>query len=221
MNRKSNYIPRKDGIFLEWVKNLFSFLIGHASIFEIDPSSWMAIERMIMDFEAAYQKAIAPNHGSADILLKNECRKTLEKAIRLYVKEYLEYNHLVTDEDRKLMGLPIHDTVLTPAPVSATTPEAEIKLPSPAVVEIHFRDTGSEKKGRPPGQHGIETVYAILENKPADWEELTRSTFATRSPFKLSFKGTDRGKTLYFAMRWENTRGEKGPWSEIMSTIIP
>jgi hypothetical protein len=31
----------------------------------------------------------------------------------------------------------------------------------------------------------------------------------------------DRGKKLYFALRWENTRGEKGPWSEIHSTIIP
>jgi hypothetical protein len=30
-----------------------------------------------------------------------------------------------------------------------------------------------------------------------------------------------RGKTVYFALRWENTRGEKGPWSEIMSAIIP
>jgi hypothetical protein len=50
---------------------------------------------------------------------------------------------------------------------------------------------------------------------------LTHSAFDTRSPLKLQFENDLRGKTLYFAMRWENTRGEKGPWSPIMSVIIP
>jgi hypothetical protein len=59
-----------------------------------------------------------------------------------------------------------------------------------------------------------------LDEKPKDWEELIHSTFSTRSPFRLSFKGTDRGKVLYFALRWDNTRGEKGPWSEILNVII-
>jgi hypothetical protein len=28
-------------------------------------------------------------------------------------------------------------------------------------------------------------------------------------------------KTLYYALRWENTRGEKGLWSEIGMAIAP
>jgi hypothetical protein len=30
-----------------------------------------------------------------------------------------------------------------------------------------------------------------------------------------------RGKRIYFRARWENNRGEKGPWSEIGESIIP
>lgn len=37
----------------------------------------------------------------------------------------------------------------------------------------------------------------------------------------LTFDENQRGKTVYFALRWENTRGEKGPWSQIVSSIIP
>ncbi|MDR2362267.1 MAG: hypothetical protein LBD91_06005 [Prevotellaceae bacterium] len=33
--------------------------------------------------------------------------------------------------------------------------------------------------------------------------------------------GQHCGKTVYFALRWENTRGEKGPWSDIMSATVP
>jgi hypothetical protein len=52
-------------------------------------------------------------------------------------------------------------------------------------------------------------------------EDLIHSAFDTRSPFTLSFDENQRGKTVYFCLRWENTRGEKGPWSEIVSGIIP
>jgi hypothetical protein len=34
-------------------------------------------------------------------------------------------------------------------------------------------------------------------------------------------KNIAAGKRLWFAARWENTTGQKGPWSEIMCVIIP
>jgi hypothetical protein len=68
---------------------------------------------------------------------------------------------------------------------------------------------------------GVEVRLAILDAPPVDWDELLDSRFDTRSPLKLTFTGADRGKTLYFALRWENTTGVKGDWSEIYSARIP
>ncbi|MDR2362469.1 MAG: hypothetical protein LBD91_07040 [Prevotellaceae bacterium] len=56
---------------------------------------------------------------------------------------------------------------------------------------------------------------------PTDWEELINSSFATRSPMRMTFSGHDRGTRLFLAARWENNRGEKGPWTEIFSAIVP
>jgi hypothetical protein len=221
MGNGVDYIPHRDGKFLEWVKNLLSYILAHALAWGLDPSTYAELQRLLSVFETAYEKAEAPNRGSADVLAKNESRNALKKAARKYVKEYLINNHLVTDEDRKLMKLPIHDTKPTPAPVSTTPPKAVVKQPSPAVIEIHFQDTESETKSKPPGQSGAEVAWLISDEKPADWDNLIHSSFCTRSPLRLSFKATDRGKTLYFALRWQNTRGLKGPWSEIESTIIP
>jgi hypothetical protein len=89
------------------------------------------------------------------------------------------------------------------------------------VVEIHFHEEGSENRAKPAGVHGAEFVYALLDVAPVDWSQLPHSTFATRTPLKLTFTGFERGKTLYFAARWENTRGEKGPWNEIKAVIVP
>jgi hypothetical protein len=48
-----------------------------------------------------------------------------------------------------------------------------------------------------------------------------RPDFDTKTPVKLSFSGDQRGKTIYFALRWENNVGEKCPCSEIFNAIIP
>jgi hypothetical protein len=37
----------------------------------------------------------------------------------------------------------------------------------------------------------------------------------------IDFEEEDRGKTFWYAVRWENTTGLKGPWSEIRSAVIP
>jgi hypothetical protein len=47
------------------------------------------------------------------------------------------------------------------------------------------------------------------------------SIFDTRTPFTFAFDEFQRGKTVYFCLCGEKTRGEKGPWSEIISVIIP
>jgi hypothetical protein len=96
-----------------------------------------------------------------------------------------------------------------------------VKLPSPGVIEIHVVDSVSRRKGKPFGIHGFELKTAILDAPATDWEQLTVSMFFTRTPARLTFTGKQRGKTLSFAARWENTRGVKGPWSEIMMVYIP
>lgn len=135
---------------------------------------------------------------------------------------FLKESPLVTDADLVAMGLPEHSSSgHTPAPVPLTTPEAEIILPSPGVVEIHFRDAGSEHVAKPKGVHGAEIAWEILDTSPENWKQLTNSSFDTHTPFRLSFEGEERGKKLYFSLRWENTRGEKGPWSSILEAIVP
>jgi hypothetical protein len=154
---------------------------------------------------------------------------TLNDAQAAFVVQYrklytgfLKENPIVTNADLVSMGLPERNSSgRTPTPVPSTVPESEVRLPSPAVVEIHFRDSGADSKGKPAGVHGAEIAWALLDTPPTGWTQLINSSFDTHTPFNLSFAGEERGKHLYFALRWENTRGEKGPWSAIQNVIVP
>jgi hypothetical protein len=44
---------------------------------------------------------------------------------------------------------------------------------------------------------------------------------ASRTPHTLKFDETDRAKTVYIALQWQNERGITGQWSDIKSTVIP
>jgi hypothetical protein len=134
----------------------------------------------------------------------------------------LRGNPLVTDDDLNAMGLPERSSGgRQPSPDPTTTVEAEVATPSPGVVEIHFRNAESEHRAKPEGVHGAEIKWLISDTPPAGWDALTNSVFDTRTPYVFSFAYEDRGKRLYYALRWENTRGVKGPWNEIQSVIIP
>jgi hypothetical protein len=60
-----------------------------------------------------------------------------------------------------------------------------------------------------------------MEEPPVQVKDLLHSAFATRSPLELVFEEDERGKKVYFAVRWENGAGKKGKWSDIYSAVIP
>jgi hypothetical protein len=57
-------------------------------------------------------------------------------------------------------------------------------------------------------------------NAPTDPAALTFLTMTTRPSFRAEFKAGEGGKTAVYMARWVNTRGEKGPWSEITTATV-
>jgi hypothetical protein len=168
---------------------------------------------------AAYNEYLPPATRTPLItFVKNNARKEYEKPLRLLVKN-LESNLRVSDDDLRSMGIAI-PAPKQPIPPPTRFPVATSDSSTPRIVKIYFRDSEGLSKAKPHGVHGAEIKWAILETPPVNIKDLTASGFDTRSPFSLEFEEDQRGKTLWFCVRWENTKGEKGPWGEIGSAII-
>jgi hypothetical protein len=151
---------------------------------------------------------------------KNNARKEYEKPLRLLAKN-LESNPRVSDDDRRAMGITIPSSSKTPVPPPTTYPVFTVDSSVIRLLKINFRDSASSSKAKPYGIHGAEIRWSILDIPPVNVKDLNISGFDTRSPFTLEFDDDQRGKTVWLCLRWENTKGEKGPWSEIVSAIIP
>jgi hypothetical protein len=45
-------------------------------------------------------------------------------------------------------------------------------------------------------------------------------TMTTRPSFRAEYARAAGGKTAVYMARWVNTRGEKGPWSEVTTATV-
>ncbi|MDR2739473.1 MAG: hypothetical protein LBB68_06550 [Treponema sp.] len=205
----ADYIPDKDADFDTW----FSFLYQYVSQKCAGPApAWTHIPQAALGvlaelhagWKTAYSGVIGP-HTKVDTEAKNNAKKAAKGGIRPFVNQYLRF-FPVTNKDRTAMGVPNHDEHPTPVPVPEDVPETEAAMPLPRVLQFRFRRANAKRWGKPP---------------PKEIEDLVHSSFATRSPLDLTFKESDRGKKLYYAVRWETGTVKKGKWSEIMSAIIP
>ena len=224
MNGKK-FLPNKDNDFLNWVANFLAILASILPRIEFPAEVHARLTTLLNTFRTKLGIAEAPaTRTKAAVKDKNLARDALEKETRQAIKEHLNFNHLVTEVDRENLGLPIYKTTRDPSPIATTYPAGRADTSMLRRITIHFADQsdGEETaKAKPAGQHGAEIRWAISDTPIVDVEDLTHSSFDTRTPFTLEFKGHERGKTIYFCLCWENTRGEKGPWSPIESAIIP
>jgi hypothetical protein len=229
MAQNVDYIPRSDDRFNAWAVNLLRYIGFHSTNWDTPAGAFTAVQAMRDPWKAALANANNPEtRTKATVSIKNELRKAFESEIRRVVKAYITYNPAVTDADRDNMALPVHKTTHTPTPVPTTMPEFRVDTSVIRRLTVHFQTTGSKTKAKPAGVHGCEVKWAILSAPAAGVETpnlgvstLVNSSFATNSPLTLEFDEPERGKCVYFCLRWENTRSEKGPWSDIVMAIVP
>jgi hypothetical protein len=222
MNNK-DFLPRKDADFLQWTVNFSTALAKIAARIGFPDQAYQQLSTLKNIFSEKFNIAEAPETRTGPAIRdKTVARKNLAASLRQAIREYLTNNHLLTDTDRENLGLPVHKSGRTPSPVADKAPDVEVDTSVIGrLIFFFFEKGGHHKKKKPAGQHCAELVWIISDVPPLRWDELIHSAIDTNSPFELTFENDMRGKTLYFAVRWENTRGEKGPWSEIMNAIIP
>jgi hypothetical protein len=153
----------------------------------------------------------------------NDAVKTFRNPFREF-HTLIEANPLVKDSDLESMGFPRRSTGRRmPAPVADLPPGYEVIPGLGHRLKIKFFSIATERRrAKPPGQHGVEIkwnfVEATLRNNP---NEFIHSTFKTSSPATLAFGSDESGRKIHLALRWENTRGEKSPWSVVETFSIP
>jgi hypothetical protein len=150
---------------------------------------------------------------------KNSLRLQIEASIRTIYDDIPK--SLLTQADRDTLRIAQQGTGGAPAPVPTSRPVAQVDTSQRLQHTISFVDSETPtSRAKPEGVRGCQIWYKV-GSTVGDPRELTFAATDTRSPYVLTFDGADAGKMVYYWLRWENTRGEIGPWSDVISATIP
>jgi hypothetical protein len=152
---------------------------------------------------------------------KNDARKAYESALRTFIQGQLMRNVKVTDADRTSMGLPVYDRTPTTPSVPTSRTETRVDFSQIAQHIIQVRDQDTKSSVKPNYVVGFELWRKIGGETAPNFDEMQLVEQVPRSSHKLIYTSADRAKNVWYLTRWVNTRGEKGPWSEIVSAIVP
>ncbi len=217
-----DYIPPPDGNFDAWQINFIAYATANAVALGLDPivdippltnaqTTWTTDYPAHTAAQAAAQSARQAKDGA---------RSTLEGVIRPLVAR-LQASPDVDDIERQALGITVRDETPTPAAIPTTRPLVTVDTSQRLRHVIAFVDELTPtKRAKPAGVMGAEVWVKVGDPAPVDPGELTFLSLDTRSPYTADYAGEDANKIAHYMLRWVNTRGEKGPWSETASATI-
>jgi hypothetical protein len=218
--KPKNYLPRGDHELLTYTENYTTNLFPMLDRIGFPNDKYQELAALRNDFKT--KLAAADNKATrtqVTVEAKTLAGERLKQALRQDTQEFVAHNSKVSDEDRTLLGVPIHDTHPTPVQPPTDVPTVTAR-PASNGGAIELLILNGEHRAKPPGVHGSEAGYGFFDTPPTNRDEFPHSAFTTTHTLTINLEGHS-GKDLYFAVRWENTRGQKGPWCRIQHIIVP
>ena len=219
---KKDYIPRTDDKLLEWGKNFMGHIGVNIERFKVPPPGDQ-MHNTLNSFEVLLKKCQGPNRGKVDTFEKNEARRRFVNEFRTYVQGFIAKNPFVSNADREKMQITVYDK--TPsrvgAPVGLAT--ASIVYLGGQVLELlieHVAGTEFDERAN----YGYRVYYDVVaehQPQPEHGSQLTKSRFTHHRKEKFEFAHEDVKKMAYFSIRYENSKGQSGPWGPVIAAIIP
>jgi hypothetical protein len=217
--------PPKDADFNDYVQHAEPYLIANKVRLKIDSIDTELLTNRFIAWNNVYPQSQDPERRTTAITKnKNIARKQLEAQIRKIFADIPK--SLLTVDDRTTLNLKERDTQPTPAPVPATIPLIELEGHQGHQVFVRYKqeggERGSSRRGAKPAKISrLEFIYKTGDPAPANPEACNHVLDISRTPHKLRFEPTDSGKRFYGFARWVNTRNQPGPWTDLLSVIIP
>jgi hypothetical protein len=219
--KMADYIPETDAEFDTWFNNFMTVLDKKKAALGLAASDMTSLTAELSGWNADYPAFVTARSAQAAATQTKNQRRTSSKAmVRKFVRT-LQNNPNVTDADRAELDITIPDSTHTRSAVPTTRPVLIIDTSQSLQHGLDFFDEMTpNSRAKPEDVMGCEISHQIGVPEPLDPDEMRILAIDTATPYIATFKGEDAGKTVYYRLRWLNTRGERGPWSQLYSATI-
>ncbi len=216
-----DYIPSSDADFSGWLLNFLTYANANLATLGLTAADIAPLQAAATAFDTTRAtNDSAQAQAQAARQARDDQRTETETLTRALVGE-LQASATVTDSQRQALGITVRATTRTPVSAPTTKPVATVDTSQRLRHTIQFVDELTPtSRAKPDGVTGCEVWVKVGDPAPADASALKYLATDTRTPYTVDYDGGDAGKTAYYMLRWVNTHGEQGPWSQTVSATI-
>jgi hypothetical protein len=177
------------------------------------------------DWHPKHIAAENPERTKSDVRERQDARKRTEPVLRNFCPRFFyDAPQYVTPAQLESMRLPVRDTTKSPIGKPAVRVVIEVEPSKTRTHLLRWHVDEDESTALPYGTNGWVLVYKILEQGeavPTDPDEFGHSVLVTRNPFTVEHKSGTEGKRVAYCGAFQNGKGEKGDWGEIVVAVCP
>ena len=218
----SDLIPKNDDDFNKLQTQFVTAVVANPTGYGIPAADVTQMQTDATTWNAAYPTHVkAQEDAKTAAEKKNASRTKLEGDIRGAAKK-INGTPGVDNALRVSAGLKAHAMTRTPAVLPATKPISRTAPATHYTIEIHVADETTPKRAaKPAGVRLCQLWMHVGDPQPADPTGYTFVRNLTRTPYLDVHPAADAGKTVYYLLRWENAKGDAGPWSDVLTAKVP
>lgn len=219
----NDYLAMSDDKLVIFTENLIEAAENNREKWEIPEAVILALSPLLTDFTKAVSTLHNPDKRvPSNTRIKNDARKALEAKLRPFIQRWFELNDAVTPSDLESLSLPVHDTKPTIHQPPAERVAIAVRVSGDLQHILTALNPLTEKPVKPADAAGVKIVRTISDSAtpPVDPETMGHSVFSRKTKVVFDYTGSDLGKWVHYCARYENSKGEPGPWSKIVSTLI-
>jgi hypothetical protein len=237
MTQKTDWLPSKREEQITMSKNWQTILTTKATAWSIPTADVTALKTLTTAAETALALA---QSSSRTVVITAQAKAAFAVFVdkMRFIKSRYFVSPPLVDADFISLGLKPHDTKPTPIPPPVDQAEADVTYPAAHTLELHLRPLADSAPDPHRSDYGFRVYFGILPpggasveaatspkrelmKTPVTGEALPHSHFTRRKRERMDFSQEESGKTIYFCVRYENAKGEPGPWGPIFSAVIP
>ena len=217
----ASYLPQREADLGNWVANFSTLISGSPGTYGLVAGDATAIAAYVSAFTSALAVVNNPaTKTKATVAAKDAAKAAMLDIVRPYAIQ-VRNNAGVSNADKTALGLTIVDQTLTNVPAPSSSVLLNVIAATPGEHEVRFADSNSPtRRSKPLGTIGLQLFVAVAAGSVNDPAVAPFRAFVTRQPYAVSFEPTDNGKIATYFARWQNAKGETGPWSNAISFTV-
>lgn len=217
-----DYIPSKDAALVPYCGNVSSRIGSDPPAYALTIAQTDEYAALYDNYVSALNTATSPaTRSPVSILSKNLAKKSLISQTRI-LAAIIQASPLVSEEQKRGLGLTVRSDEPTPIPAPATAPVLEVMAVVGRTVKARMHDALSPtRRGKPAGVAGAALFSYVGPTPPADSDEWHFEGNFTRPTLEVAFPDeVPAGSQVWFTAFWYNPRAQRGPGCAAVGTVL-